>query len=93
MKYIFGRAIDEFMALKTLSIKEIKYKLLSKGIKSNLIDDYIQNNIEKMEEYESKCAMKIVNKKQYEMEKIDIKNFLKKRGYREESIYRALNEN
>ena len=46
MKYIFGRAIYEFMALRTLSIKEIKYKLQAKGIRSNLIDNYIQNNKE-----------------------------------------------
>ena len=38
------RAVDEFIALKTLSLKEIKYKLLSKGIKSNIIEDYFQNN-------------------------------------------------
>lgn len=93
MKYIFGRAIDEYIALKTLSIKEIKYKLLSKGIKGNLIDNYIQNKREEIEEYEAKCAIKIANKKQYEMEKNDIKNFLKKKGYREESIYKALDEN
>ena len=30
------RAVNEFMALKNLSIKEIKYKLISKGISNNL---------------------------------------------------------
>ena len=35
-KYIV-RAINEFMALKNLSIKEIKYKLMTKGINKNLI--------------------------------------------------------
>ena len=92
MKYIFGRAIDEFIALKTLSIKEIKYKLLSKGVKSNIIEDYIQNNKEQLEEYEIKCATKIANKKQKDIEEIEIKNFLRKKGYRDESIYIALNE-
>ena len=33
IKNIFGRAVNEFMALKNLSIKEIKYKLMSKGIR------------------------------------------------------------
>lgn len=92
MKYIFGRAIDEFIALKTLSIKEIKYKLISKGVKSGIIEDYIQNNKEQLEEYEIKCAKKIANKKQNDMEEIEIKNFLRKKGYQDKSIYIALNE-
>ena len=46
------RAVNEFMAIKNLSIKEIKYKLASKGLSNGLIDDYIQNNIEELEEYE-----------------------------------------
>ena len=32
------RAVNEYTNLKSLSIKEIKYKLYSKGIKSSLID-------------------------------------------------------
>lgn len=92
MKYIFGRAIDEFINLKTLSIKEIKYKLLSKGLRGNLIDDYIQNNEEEIEEYEIRCAKKIVNKKKKDMDENEIKYFLKKKGYRDESIYIALSE-
>lgn len=90
--YIFGRAIDEYISLKTLSIKEIKYKLLSKGIKAYLIEDYIQNNKEKMEEYEINCAKKIVNKKKKDMNEIEIKYFLKKKGYKDESIHIALSE-
>lgn len=92
MKYIFGRAIDEFKALKTLSIKEIKYKLLSKGIKTNIIEDYIQNNKEELEKYEIECAKKIAIKKQNNMDEAEIKNFLIKKGYKEESIYIALAE-
>ena len=34
------RAVNEFMALKNLSLKQIKYKLQSKGIDNNLIEDY-----------------------------------------------------
>ena len=87
------RAVDEFMLLKTLSIKEIKYKLISKGIKSNIIEDYIQNNKEDLEQYEVKSAMKIVCKKQKDMDEMEIKNFLIKKGYSQESIYIALNKN
>lgn len=92
MKYIFGRAIDEFISIKTLSIKEMKYKLLSKGLKSNLIDDYIQDNREKIEEYEIRCAKKVASKKKNDMDENEIKYFLKKKGYQDESIYIALSE-
>ena len=34
-----NRAVIEFTKLKNMSIKEIEYKLLSKGINKNLIDD------------------------------------------------------
>ena len=87
-----NRAVDEFISLKTLSIKEIKYKLFSKGIKSNIIEDYIQNNKEKLQEYEEKCAIKIFQKKQKDMDEIEIKNFLRKKGYQDENIKIALNE-
>lgn len=85
------RTVDEFMALKTLSLKEIKYKLLSKGIESNIIEDYFQENKDKLQEYERKCAIKIVCKKQSEMDEYEIKNFLRKKGYQDESIYEAFN--
>ena len=61
-KYIL-RAINEFMNLKYMSIKEIKYKLMTKGIKSNIIEDYIDNNYDKLLEYEKNSAKKIAIKK------------------------------
>ena len=57
------RAVNEFMALNNMSIKEIKYKLLSKGIKSNILDDYISENYDELLEYEKKSAKKIAIKK------------------------------
>lgn len=80
------RAIDEFFALRNLSIREIKYKLIAKGIKSNDVDAYIDNNYEKMIEYEKQSAQNIVNKKSSQMEEQEIKRYLMKKGYREESI-------
>ena len=44
-KYI-ERAVNEFMALKNLSLKQIKYKLQSKGISVNLVEDYFQEHRE-----------------------------------------------
>jgi regulatory protein len=86
------RAVSEFVNLKSLSIKEIRYKLYSKGIKSSLIDEYIDKNIDEMQEYEEKSACKIFNKKIQSMEEEEIKIFLMKKGYKEESIKSACNQ-
>lgn len=80
------RAVQEFININTLSIKEIKYKLASKGIDSKLTEDYISKHIDELEEYEIKCAQKIYNKKINNSEKIEIINFLRKKGYKENSI-------
>lgn len=80
------RAVSEYVNINTLSIKEIKYKLMSKGIDSKLIEDYISNNIDMLQEYEEASAQKIYNKKINTMEKIEIYSFLRKKGYREDSI-------
>lgn len=80
------RSINEIKNLKNLSIKEIKYKLLAKGVSSNLIDDYIYTNKEEMLEYEINSAKNIILKKSKLMEKEDIINFLRKKGYMEETI-------
>ena len=80
------RAVQEFININTLSIKEIKYKLASKGIESKLTEDYISKHIDELEEYEIKCAQKIYNKKINNSEKIEVINFLRKKGYKENSI-------
>lgn len=85
LKYI-DRAVKEFMNIQTLSIKEIKYKLMSKGVDNNLIEDYISKHIYELEEYEAKCAQKIYYKKINTMEEIEVNMFLRKKGYKEESI-------
>ena len=85
------RAVNEFTNLKSLSIKEIKYKLYSKGINGNLIDEYFNKNIYDLEEYEIKSATKILNKKKDLVEDDEIRLFLLKKGYREESIKQAFN--
>lgn len=86
------KTINEYIKLKNLSIKEIKYKLLSKGIKSSLIDDYFSNNCDELEKYEQKSAYSIVNKKSNFMEDEDIKIYLLKKGYSDESIKYAFSE-
>ena len=84
------RAVNEFIALKNLSIKELKYKLISKGLKSDLIDDYIYKNMEKLEEYERKSAENIAIKRAVNMDESEIKQYLSKKGYEQENINLAI---
>ncbi len=84
------RATNEYIALKNLSIKELKYKLSSKGISSNLIEEYILNNSEELEEYERKSAENIAIKKSVNMDENDIKVYLMKKGYKLENIKEAI---
>ena len=83
------RAVNEFIELKNFSIKEIKYKLMSKGISSNLVEDYVQKNEEELNEYEQKSADNIVLKKSVNMDETEIKQYLIKKGYTEEHIKNA----
>ena len=80
------RFVNECIALKNLSIKELKYKLYSKGINRNLLDEYIQNNYEELEEYEMKSAENIKLKKQNSMNEEEIKIYLLKKGYKGDNI-------
>ena len=84
------RAINEYMALKNLSIKELQYKIASKGVSLSLIEEYINNNEEELNEYERKSAENIATKKSVNMDEQDIKNYLIKKGYKEESIKEAI---
>ncbi len=84
------RAVNEYMALKNLSIKELKYKLSAKGISSSDIEDYISSNYEELEEYEKKSAENIALKKSVNMDEDEIRTYLMKKGYREENIREAM---
>lgn len=86
------RAINEFIALKSLSLKEVKYKLITKGLSRNLIEDYMYNHSDELDEYEVKSATKIAIKKSSSMNVDEIKQFLFKKGYRQESIEIAIDE-
>ena len=68
----------------------MKYKLYSKGIKSSIIDEYFSKNKDQLNEYEENSAYKIVCKKRNIMEEDEIKLYLLKKGYKEESIQQAL---
>lgn len=84
------RAISEFINLKNMSLKELKYKLASKGLNKDLVDDYFYNNAEKLEEYEINSAKSLINKKSNGMEEQEIIQFLLKKGYKMDSIKKAI---
>lgn len=85
-KTYIQRTITEFQNLKNMSIKEIEYKLITKGIKKDDIDSYICQNKETLLEYEIQSAQNIFIKKEQIMEKEEIVQYLKKKGYLNESI-------
>jgi recX family len=91
-KEYIRKTVNNFIALKNLSIKELKYKLLSKGLNKNDIEDYIYDNKEELEEYEIKSASNIIYKKSTSMEQDEIKQYLLKKGYKLENINRAIEE-
>lgn len=84
------RAVLEFMALKNLSIKEIKYKLYTKGVEKDKIEDYFYDNKEELQDYEIKSAKNIFIKKKTTMENDEIATYLAKKGYKEETIKEVL---
>lgn len=86
------RSIAEFKNLKSLSIKEINYKLLQKGIKKSLLDTYIYENKEDLLDFEIASAIKLIQKKSKTSEIQEIKNYLYSKGYMSESINIAIQE-
>ena len=86
------RTVNNFIILKNLSIKELKYKLLAKGLNKNYIEDYIYENKEELEEYEIKSISNIFYKKSASMEQDEIKQYLLKKGYKSENINKAIEE-
>ncbi len=89
-KEYIRKTINNFIALKNLSKREIQYKLLSKGLKKEDIEDYFYENKEELEEYEIKSAENIIYKKSTSMEQEEIKQYLLKKGYKSENINKAL---
>ena len=91
-KDYIDRIINNFKLLKNLSNKELRYKLMTKGLNNNLIEDYFYENKEELEEYEIKSAYNIILKKNRDIEKEDIKLYLLKKGYKQSSINSAFEE-
>lgn len=83
------RSINEFMALKNISLKQIKYKLLSKGIEASLIEDYFYKNKEELSEYEINSAYNIIVKKSDYPEEEIVASLLKK-GFEYDNVKEAI---
>ncbi len=84
------RAVAEFINLKNLSLKELKYKLVSKGLNKDLVDDYFYKNADTLEEYEINSAKNIIIKKSNSMEEQDLIQHLLKKGYKLDLIKIAI---
>ena len=87
-KYI-ERAVNEFTNLQNLSLKQIRYKLMNKGINNELIDEYFYNNDEELREYEIKSINNIINKKNSESPEEIVQTLLKK-GFEYDNVKEAL---
>lgn len=92
-KEYIRKTVNNFVALKNLSIKELKYKLLSKGLSKNDIEDYIYDNKDELEKYEIKSISNIIYKKSTSMELEEIKQYLLKKGYKLENINKSIEDN
>ena len=86
------RSIKEFLAIKSISIKELTYKLLQKGVNKRLLDDYIVKTRETLVNYEIESAKKIILKKSSKMELEEIKKYLFQKGYMSETVSIAIDE-
>ena len=91
-KEFIDRTVNNFMILKNLSIKEIKYKLMAKGLSKRDIEHYMYENRDKLEQYEIRSASNIKYKKESSMQPDEIKQYLLKKGYKLESINSAIIE-
>jgi recX family len=89
-KEYIKKTIKEYMTLNNLSMKEIKYKLLAKGIQKSDLEDYLSNHIDELYDYELESAKKLAVKKANQMSEEEIRTYLLKKGYQEENIRQAL---
>ena len=80
------KTINQYIILKNLSIKELTYKLYTKGISKNIIEKYLEENYEELNDYERKSAGNIISKKESSMEMEEIKMYLLRKGYKSDNI-------
>lgn len=86
------RSVNEFLKLKNLSIKELTYKLIQKGVNKKVLDNYVVENREMLVNYEIESAKKLILKKFAEKDIEEIKKYLFQKGYMSETVSIAIDE-
>ena len=76
------KQVKEYVNLKTMSIKEMQYKLYNKGLDKKLIEKYMDKHYDELKEYENTCMEKIKLKKQNTMTEEEIQQYLYRKGYK-----------
>lgn len=89
-KEYIAKTINNFIALKNLSLFEVKNKLLTKGISKDDIEDYFYENSKELIEYEMQSIRNIYIKKQKDMDLQEIKQYLLKKRYKCDNINTVL---
>ena len=85
--YIYvEKTVNQYMNLKNLSIKELMYKLYSKGIDKKLVEKYVDENYEELNNYEKKSANNIINKRKQSDDIQNIQIYLLRKGYKNDNI-------
>ena len=79
-KEYIKKLANEYMALKAMSVRELKNKIYEKGIYADDIEDYLYENKEILEQYESISAEKLVQKKTG-MDPKKLKSYLINKGF------------
>lgn len=80
------KLFNEYMNLKSMSIREIKNKVYAKGVYVDYIEDYISENREALEEYELNSAKKLIDKKKRTTDPQKLKAYLLNKGFMPETL-------
>lgn len=91
-KEYIEKAIREFQILNHLSMKEITYKLLGKGIDRQELEEYMIEHEEELIQYEIQSAKKLYDKKKQQLEEQEIIQYLLRKGYRPENIKQGMKQ-
>ena len=85
-KEFVRRKFGACMNFKVSSAKEIKYSMIQKGIPTDLIDQYMEENHDKIYQHEIVAAKRIYDKKCETKSDEEIKMYLRKKGFSEDAI-------
>ena len=80
------KLFNEYMNLKSMSIREIKNKIYAKGVYVDYIEDYISENREMLDEYELNSARKLYEKKIKLSEPKKVKVYLLNKGFTQDVL-------